>query len=892
MPDKGSPYSFDLGPLQAMLESGYTLLTPNLRLARRIRAEWDQQQLERGHRVWEPATVSAIDHWLQSRWLNVAKQVPQERPRVLSMLQQAELWRQVIAADTEASGTYNLLRVDAAVKLAQQARDNLLLGRVPLTESAVRDEFRFDTDSTTFFRWLTAFNSTLTEQHCLTPVDCWAQLLTASPARVGHIALVDFDDIAPLYRAAVDAAAETVEVIASGRNSAVCAARSFPDRRAELCAIADWAAAEYRRDSSVRLGIIVTDMQSDRAPLEYLLRRAFGCLGDNYTTLPVNFSTGITLDRAPVVRDAIRMLATAGRTIPMADLLGLLQTRFSSLVIEGGDLLVKLLQQLFNDGTEQVSTARVRQLATSVLIGSEKGLPVAKCLLAISTMRFGNKRCLPSAWVVEFVAALESFSWPGAGPLDSLEYQQVESWYAVLETFAGFDAISAQLNFDDALALLRRCCQGQISQPQTNESGIQVLGALEGAGLQFEQVWVCGMQGSRWPAPARPNPFLPMVLQRRYDMPHSSAEREWRYAATLFSQYQSGCRQLTASYARQADGVAELPSPLLSHMQCTVEDAVAPIADTWRAAQQEASRTLQRDQQAPPVDTTAHTAVKGGSAILQAQANCPFRAFASKRLLAEPLEDYREGLSPAERGSLLHDALYSLWGELGDSDTLQGLPEDTLQDVVTGAAQAAIAAAHDAVKQRVGGHCMALEQARLVSLLHEWLEVERMREPFSVVSREQPVVLELADLELNLRVDRVDELADGSRLVIDYKSGRSVLSSWLGERPSQPQLPLYGLTGDIDGVAFAQVRARDCKITGLGQVSGVPGVQDDLAKAVKRYSTQEDWPGLLDEWRANLQQLAAQFTAGHAVVDPLPDACKYCGLQALCRVELPQEESL
>ena len=46
-----------------------------------------------------------------------------------------------------------------------------------------------------------------------------------------------------------------------------------------------------------------------------------------------------------------------------------------------------------------------------------------------------------------------------------------------------------------------------------------------------------------------------------------------------------------------------------------------------------------------------------------------------------------------------------------------------------------------------------------------------------------------------------------------------------------------------------------------------------------------DWAGLQKYWRTNLTQLAAEFSAGHAVVDPERDACKYCHLSILCRID-------
>ncbi len=54
-----------------------------------------------------------------------------------------------------------------------------------------------------------------------------------------------------------------------------------------------------------------------------------------------------------------------------------------------------------------------------------------------------------------------------------------------------------------------------------------------------------------------------------------------------------------------------------------------------------------------------------------------------------------------------------------------------------------------------------------------------------------------------MRIDRIDEMPDGSLAVIDYKTSASVPSpsSWLGDRPSDPQLPLYALAVEQQGTA-------------------------------------------------------------------------------------------
>jgi ATP-dependent helicase/nuclease subunit B len=59
---------YDIAPLEPLIEQGYTLLTPNFRLARRIKSQWDARCLTGGARVWEPLAVKPLVCWLLEQW--------------------------------------------------------------------------------------------------------------------------------------------------------------------------------------------------------------------------------------------------------------------------------------------------------------------------------------------------------------------------------------------------------------------------------------------------------------------------------------------------------------------------------------------------------------------------------------------------------------------------------------------------------------------------------------------------------------------------------------------------------------------------------------------------------------------------------------------------------
>jgi ATP-dependent helicase/nuclease subunit B len=271
------------------------------------------------------------------------------------------------------------------------------------------------------------------------------------------------------------------------------------------------------------------------------------------------------------------------------------------------------------------------------------------------------------------------------------------------------------------------------------------------------------------------------------------------------------------------------------------------------------------DGQAPALATKTP---RGGTRILSDQAACPFRAFARHRLAAENLQEPVAGLDARARGLLLHTLMKELWGELKGSEGLQRDCGPTIERA------AAVAVREAGVEEPFAG----LERKRLAKLAREWLEVERERLPFVVVAMEEKRKLAVAGLELNGRIDRMDKLERGGHALIDYKTGRPTPNEWLGERPDDPQLPLYALNAkeDIAAVAFAKLKTGEMRYMGFSEGK-------DVIPEVKQA---KDWDALVEGWKKELDALGSGFASGDARVDPkkLLATCRYCDLQPLCRV--------
>jgi RecB family exonuclease len=145
----------------------------------------------------------------------------------------------------------------------------------------------------------------------------------------------------------------------------------------------------------------------------------------------------------------------------------------------------------------------------------------------------------------------------------------------------------------------------------------------------------------------------------------------------------------------------------------------------------------------------------------------------------------------------------------------------------------------------------------------------------------------IAGLTFRLRLDRIDELPDGGKLVIDYKSGEVGPKAWSGDRPDDVQLPLYAtfaVPEDLEGLVFARVRPGQTKFYGRLR-SAAASLRHDLTRRDKLVS--DPLTGQqLEEWRERIEQLGADFIAGRADVDPKSPGktCQTCHLHVVCRI--------
>jgi RecB family exonuclease len=184
-------------------------------------------------------------------------------------------------------------------------------------------------------------------------------------------------------------------------------------------------------------------------------------------------------------------------------------------------------------------------------------------------------------------------------------------------------------------------------------------------------------------------------------------------------------------------------------------------------------------------------------------------------------------------------------------------------------------------KRSPGERWAERERRRLQGLLERWLALEATRPPFQVEQIEGGGETAFhGGLAYKVRIDRIDRLDDGSRVLIDYKTGW-VQPDWRGERPDNPQLPMYALLHreDLVAVAYGRVSAgKCCFVAESARADIFPNLR------ASRLEGMASFDDLVAAWGRRIERLAEEFARGAAEVAPKDTACRYCRLQGLCRV--------
>ncbi len=841
------------------------------RAARAAQMDYHRRRRAEGATAWPSPLIQSWTPFVASAW----EQFAHDERMILNSEQELALWSEIIGRERHLATALEAPRRRMA-RLAADAYA-LLAAYAPrfLREST---RTAWDRDAGSFSRWLTAFDqacalgSYLSQSRLALDL---VPLLRRDSAPRPPLLLLGFDRLLPTQAALIEEWG-TSQQPEPGPKSSDLHFYTARDEQSEVAACAAWCTQQLALKPDARLLVVSQDIAERRGEIE----RAFLRAESPSSALLFEFSLGVPLLQIPLARAAFLFLRWLDGSVTEFELdwlfaCGYLTTSSEeSLALQSHMRSLRRRNLAHPDWTLD-AFLRSGQLPSAWL----HRITHAQRLLSATRGRIRT----PLEWAALVPDLMHAVGLPAERTLSSAEFQAWQRWGYALDVSASLGFDSRRVAWSDFLPSLEGILETTLFAPESTDAAIRIVGPGESAGLHADGIWFLGADEDAWPASGAAHPLLPLSIQREFAMPHASPRHDAELATSITSRLVASAPVVHFSYASQKEEAEARPSRIVALQagsprpipaQLAVRPSVTPIAIAF--------------------DDTSHVPLApgrapGGASVLTAQSQCPFKAFATARLGAKPWEPVEFGLSASQRGLLIHEVMRAVWAGPPDGfSTLQDLLACTdLQSFVVAHVDRALVQLSDEIKRRMPQQYLALESTRLTRVITDWLEFESKRHPFVVVQTESECTVDIAGLSLDLRLDRTDQLSDGSLLVIDYKTGNVSPRDWDLPRPDDVQLPLYAgfaCSTQPGGLVFAKLRAGQFEFAGrtadaTGTLLGNLGRNTGL---VRKPLT----PDQLADWRDYIEQLACDFLAGRASPDPrdYPKTCDACGLHAICRI--------
>jgi RecB family exonuclease len=370
----------------------------------------------------------------------------------------------------------------------------------------------------------------------------------------------------------------------------------------------------------------------------------------------------------------------------------------------------------------------------------------------------------------------------------------------------------------ELVATIRRWLEGQTFSPRKGHGGVLFLDTRAAAFADIDALRIVGLVESDWPERRRESIFYPAALLRELGWPPES-ERLAAARAHFNDLLVLASRQVSISSFTLEDDAVVSPSAFLDDIGA-VGLAVerSPVESATRIFEHEAlsiqpvvpeavSQTARewlhlRRARTASVDSRYHGTVGARASEVYAVSRveqylqCPFKYFAGQVLQLDEEREDESGLTPQERGQLLHgvfEAFFKAWRARGGGRmTSQNLGaavalfEEVADDRLAALPEADRALERTYLLGSAASPGLA-ERAFAFEIEHGVDVLERLLEHELTGSFRFDGAQGTRDVRLRGKADRIDLLADGTLRVVDYKLGRA-------PKPARSlQLPVYSV---------------------------------------------------------------------------------------------------
>ena len=698
----------------------------------------------------------------------------------------------------------------------------------------------------------------------------------------------------------------------------------FRDREEELAGAARWIKSAVRASAGAPRPLERTAIVFQRPlPYLYLASQVFG-----QARIPYQAADSLPLAAEPYAAALDLVFAVAAEDATRAALVALLTSPHwtfrgaeDNAAISRADVAALdrvLLEAKFLGGWQALASlaAAVPERSAGASRRAAHWRRAARALAAalalaplFERMRNGATTSQQISALLEFVAAFEA---PAPDGFDRAERHHraraaiVGALVTLREAHARHD--DRALAVTDLWATVRRWIEGQTFSPRTGTGGLRLLDAAAAPYARLDAMRLVGLVESDWPERSSASIFYPASLLRDLGWP-AEADRAGAARARFDDLLLLPAREVSASaFTFEEDAIVAVSPfvenvagsglrverpPMPPFVRIFEHEALSlPPVDAAMATTADPAWLARRTSRTAAADARFHGTVGGRAPVTYAVSHveryleCPFKYFAGQVLRLEEEREDESGLTPLERGQLLHgvfEAFYVAWHERGrsavttaDLEEALALFEDVAESQLQGLPEGDRALERtyllgSAASPGLAERAFAVEIEQGIGVVERLLEYE-FEGTFTFAA-------EAGERQIAVRgkADRIDVLADGSLRIIDYKLGRAPKAA------RALQLPIYGVCAQQQ---IERERGLRLPIARAGYVAF-----KEKNAFIELGGRSGSIDGALREGQQRFLDAIARIESGE--YPPAPDepwTCTRCGFPHVCRKDYVGDE--
>lgn len=330
--------------------------------------------------------------------------------------------------------------------------------------------------------------------------------------------------------------------------------------------------------------------------------------------------------------------------------------------------------------------------------------------------------------------------------------------------------------------------RGGSKHPQQH---IQIITLEEAWGGNWDYLWLWQLDRQTLALISHTPTLVPNRLQAEWQIPVRNNVSRNQYIAQLADYLftHTTTQIIIGSYLNNPDGSHHLPSVLWDqYRNCQVLRLPSLASRSNKFAELPLNHAISSDR----VDNYLSKADCQYNQVnihwLTSHSRCALRAYLNEALDLRgnklPIAQSQKFITSVIKSKLLHGVLTCIWQQIDSLDNLHQLSIEQSCCLI-----------QDALTQTAGRLAVTLTNSELLyfqQIFEQYLLLEKKRAPFKVITVSQKRTVTVNNIEIPIYIDRIDELTDGKRILVNYTTGLVMPTprQWLTVPMRNPRIPL------------------------------------------------------------------------------------------------------